>query len=138
MSKTFVNKKLINPKYIYIHNGVAYANAPKLCKSLGLSYNHMKNEMYQNDNVYVKIINITKEKIGRSFIYKNGKVKINDIDDFCQQFGLDKKEAIQQIKETGSFKNDIKIRRTQAYAIKISYEFNGKNYPAGDVLPIIK
>jgi len=140
MSKTLIDKRLLTPTYVYVYNGLAYTNAPKLCKELGLSYSRMKNIMLREEtlNIYVKYLHITKNKEGRTVVYKNGKYKIKDLDDFCEKLSLDKKVVLAKIKANDCYKHQFKITRHKKYAVKISYEIDDKLYPAGSVLPTRK
>jgi len=131
MEKKFIDKRRFNIKYIYLFNNGAYTDAKTLCEKLGLSYRHCVNTMAKENDIYTKKINISVVKEGRKNIYRNGKFPI-DLDKFCKQFGLLKKEVTTAIKETGTYINDITITRSKNYNIKLTYLIQGKEYPLSD------
>jgi len=129
--KEFIDKRGLNPKYIYLFEGKSYRNPNKLCESLGISYIRFRRVMNENNNIYENKINITKQKNGKEVIYKNGKFTIQ-FDEFCVKFKLNKKEVKESIKNTGSFQRLIEITRHQDYTVALGYVVNGVRYPVQD------
>jgi|GEM_PF-2154224 len=129
--KELNDRRVLKPKFIYVFEGGTYRNSNDLCDSLGLSYIHFRRIINENNNVYVKKINVTKEKKGKDIIYKNGIFTIQ-LNEFCTKFKLNKTEVLESIKNNGSFQKQIEITRHQDYSVELNYVINGVRYPAKD------